>query len=97
MATLTIETMNCLSLKYLVTEEKPPPEFEHCIVDRINSRLLMELVRETTFEGIGAHQCWSLFKYSFLRAQEQVISKCQKSSRQGEEVNLAEQGSSGTM
>lgn len=81
MATLTIETMNCLSLKYLVTEEKPPPEFEQCIADRINSRLLMELVRETTFEGIGAHQCWSLFKYHLFKSEGIGDSELLKSSR----------------
>ena len=49
--------------------------------------LLRELVSqvpwETALEGIGVHQCWSLFKGHLLRAQEQAIPKCRKSSRQG--------------
>lgn len=40
-------------------------------------RLLRELVNnvpwESSFEGVGVHQCWSLFKYNFLRAQEQNV------------------------
>ncbi|GAB0203202.1 hypothetical protein GRJ2_002785800 [Grus japonensis] len=54
---------------------------------RADFRLLRELVSqvpwETALEGIGVHQCWSLFKGHLLRAQEQVIPKCRKSSRQG--------------
>lgn len=34
------------------------------------------------FEGLGVHQCWTLFKYQFLRAQEQAITICWKSCRQ---------------
>lgn len=40
-------------------------------------RLLRELVSKvpwkSTFEGFEVHQCWSLFKYHFLRAQEQNV------------------------
>ncbi|GAB0203307.1 hypothetical protein GRJ2_002796300 [Grus japonensis] len=54
---------------------------------RADFRLLRELVSqvpwETALEGIGVHQCWSLFKGHLLRAQEQVIPKCRKSSRWG--------------
>ena len=49
--------------------------------------LLRELVSqvpwETALEGIGVHQCWSLFKGHFLRASEQAIPPCCKSSRWG--------------
>ncbi|GAB0186493.1 hypothetical protein GRJ2_001114600 [Grus japonensis] len=42
---------------------------------RADFRLLRELVSqvpwETALEGIGVHQCWSLFKGHLLRAQEQ--------------------------
>ncbi|GAB0205816.1 hypothetical protein GRJ2_003047200 [Grus japonensis] len=52
---------------------------------RADFRLLRELVSqvpwETALEGIGVHQCWSLFKGHLLRAQEQAIPKCRKSSR----------------
>ena len=36
---------------------------------------------ECAFEGIGVHECWSLFKSHPLRAQKQAIPKCWKSSR----------------
>lgn len=39
--------------------------------------------RKAASEGIGVHQCWSLFKYHLLGAQEKAIPKCWKSSRQG--------------
>lgn len=39
--------------------------------------------RENIFEGSGVHQCSSLFKSHLLRAQEQEIQKCHKSSKQG--------------
>ncbi|GAB0177896.1 hypothetical protein GRJ2_000254900 [Grus japonensis] len=52
---------------------------------RADFRLLRELVSqvpwETALEGIGVHQRWSLFKCRLLRAQEQAIPKCRKSSR----------------
>ncbi|GAB0207904.1 mitochondrial enolase superfamily member 1 [Grus japonensis] len=54
---------------------------------RADFRLLRELVSqvpwETALEGIGVHQCWSLFKVHLLRAQEQAIPKCRRSSRRG--------------
>ena len=54
---------------------------------RADFRLLKELVSkvpwESAFEGIGVHECWSLFKSHLLRAQEQAIPKCQKSSKRG--------------
>lgn len=33
-------------------------------------------------EGIGVHECWSLFKSRLLRAQEQAFPKERKSSKQ---------------
>ncbi|GAB0206625.1 mitochondrial enolase superfamily member 1 [Grus japonensis] len=58
---------------------------------RADFRLLRELVSqvpwETALEGIGVHQCWSLFKGHLLRAQEQAIPKCRKSSR--EKIHVA--------
>lgn len=52
---------------------------------RANLRLLRVLVSkmlwETTIEGAEVHQCWSVFKHHLLRAQEQALPKCCKSSR----------------
>ena len=53
---------------------------------RADFRLLRVLVKvpwETAFEGIGVHQCWSVFKHCLLKAQDQAIPKYQKSSRWG--------------
>ncbi|XP_052628596.1 uncharacterized protein LOC128134646 [Harpia harpyja] len=54
---------------------------------RADFRLLRGLVSkvpwESAFEGIGVHECWSLFKSHLLRAQEQAIPKCQKSCKWG--------------
>jgi len=50
-------------------------------MEKLDFRLARELVNmvfwETAFEGVGVHQCWSLFKYYLLREQEQALSKCQ--------------------
>ena len=54
---------------------------------RADFGLLKELVSkvpwESAFEDLGVHECWSLFKSHLLRAQEQAIPKCQKSSKWG--------------
>lgn len=53
---------------------------------RADSRLSWELVRKLPwdihFEGTGAQQCWSLFKYHLLRPKKLAIPKHQKLRRQ---------------
>ena len=54
---------------------------------RANFKLLGELLSsvpwESAFEGLGVHECWSVFKNHLLKAQEQAIPWCPKSSKQG--------------
>ena len=54
---------------------------------RTDFRLLQEPVSkvpcESPFEGVGGHECWSLFKIHLLKVQEQAIPKCWKSSKWG--------------
>ena len=54
---------------------------------RADLGLLKELVStvrwESALEGSGVHEWWSLFKSHLLRAQEQAIQKCRKSSKRG--------------
>lgn len=38
---------------------------------------------ESVFEGLGAHECWSVFKNHLLEAQKQAIPLSWKSSTQG--------------
>ncbi|NWR10737.1 ARMC3 protein, partial [Paradoxornis webbianus] len=42
--------------------------------------LVTNIPMENIFAGAVVHQCWSLFKHHLLRAQEQAVPKCQKSS-----------------
>ena len=44
-------------------------------------KLVSKVPWESAFEGIGVHECWSLFKSHLLRVQEQAIPKCGKSSK----------------
>jgi len=54
---------------------------------RANFKLFKELFRrvpwKSTFEGLGVHECWSVFKNDLLEAQEQAIPLCCKSSKRG--------------
>ncbi|KAK4811148.1 hypothetical protein QYF61_019779 [Mycteria americana] len=54
---------------------------------RANFKLFRELVSsvpwESAFEGLGVHECWSVFKSHLLKAQEQAIPLCHKSSKLG--------------
>ena len=56
-------------------------------IGRVDFGLLKGLVSkvpwESAFEGFGVQECWSLFKSHVLRAQEQAIPKCGKSSKRG--------------
>ena len=49
---------------------------------RANFKLFRELFStvpwESAFEGLGLHECWSLFKNDLLETQEQVIPLCHK-------------------
>ena len=69
---------------------KPASKTSTLDMRRADFRLLRELLSkvpwEKAFEGAGVHQCWSLFKYHLLRAQEQAIPKCRKSSRRGRRI-----------
>lgn len=57
---------------------------------RANLKLLSELGStvplESDFEGLGIHECWSVFKNHILEAQEQSIPLCQKSSKRGRKL-----------
>ena len=52
---------------------------------KANFELLRELLKsvpwESLSEGLGVHECWSVFKHHLLEAQEQAISVCRKSSK----------------
>ena len=54
---------------------------------RANFTLFRELLSrvpwESAFEALGVHECWSFFKNHLLKAQEQAIPLCPKSSKQG--------------
>ncbi|GAB0208399.1 mitochondrial enolase superfamily member 1 [Grus japonensis] len=54
---------------------------------RANFKLFRELFSrvpwESAFEGLGVHECWSVFKNHLLEAQEQAIPLCCKSSKWG--------------
>ena len=57
---------------------------------RANFKLFRKLVSsipwESAFEGLGVHECWSVFKNHLLEAQEQAIPLCPKSSKCGSDV-----------
>ena len=54
---------------------------------RANIKLFRELFNrvawESACEGLGVHECWSVFKNHLLEAQEQAIPLCPKSSKRG--------------
>lgn len=75
-----------IEFKISVVRRKSASKISTLYMKRRNSRLLRVLVNkvpwEITIEGAEVHQCWSLFKQHCLRAQDQAIPKCHKSSRQ---------------
>ena len=52
---------------------------------KANLKLFRELLSrvplESAFEGLGVHECWSVFKNHLLKAQEQAIPLCRKPSK----------------
>ena len=47
---------------------------------------------ESAVEGLGVHEGWSVLKNHRLKAKEQAIPWCPKSSKAGQKTSLAQQG-----
>ena len=76
-----------VELKLCSVKRKKDSRFATLAFRRANIKLFRELFNrvpwECAFEGLGVHECWSVFKNHRLEAQEQAIPLCRKSSKRG--------------
>lgn len=69
MAILSIVIINFKYLIEITSHQALTLDLRRAVF-RIFGELVSKTLLETTYEGIMIHQCWSLFKYHLLRAQE---------------------------
>lgn len=77
---------NCDGLKFKIPGDMRKSASKMSALDMRRAELqaaqgISKVPWDNAFSGAEVYQCWSLFKHPLLRAQEQAIPKCWKSSR----------------